>query len=81
MEVRFYGKLADRLGRAVELDVPPQGCSVADLRRRLADAHPHAAGDLLSRTVRVCIDDRIASEDQRVEPGQAVEFLPPLSGG
>jgi sulfur-carrier protein len=81
MKVQFFGRMAERMGREVEVDVPEHGCSVADLRRRLAELHPRAEAELLAPTLRACVDDAIAGEDEMVREGRAVAFFPPLSGG
>ena len=80
MKVLFFGRLRDALGD--EREVPAEeGETVARLRRRLADLHPQAAGDLLSPAVRASIGDRIVGEDALVAGSAQVEFFPPLSGG
>ena len=81
MKILFFGRLADSSGREVELDLPAEGCTVAELRRRLAGALPQAAGELTRPSIRACIDLEVAPETARVMPGQEVAFLPPLSGG
>jgi sulfur-carrier protein len=81
MKVQFFGRIGDRIGREVGLDLPPDGCSVADLRSRLALLHPHAKADLMSPSLRACVDETIATEDQIVSEGETVAFFPPLSGG
>ncbi len=81
MNVNFYGRLAERIGRQVMIDIPPQGCSVAELRQLIADRHPELQAEILRPRVRACVDDCIAPEGQRVGPAQSVEFFPPVSGG
>lgn len=72
-KIAFYGKLADMIGREVELALPAGGCTIAALRARF---------DGLDRaTVRACVNDATVSEDHVVMPGDRVDFLPPLSGG
>ena len=71
MRILFFGRLADRFGRTVEIDAPA-GSTIADLRARLALNDP---------LVRACVGDTLVAEDFRVEPGQEVEFWPPVSGG
>ena len=71
-KIAFYGKLAERLGREVEIDLPPEGCEIAALRARF--------GGLDRATVRACVNDEIAVEDHVVKPGDRVDFLPPLAG-
>ena len=81
MKVLFFGRLADRLGREVELDLPEEGCSVAELRQRLCTTFPEAAEELARPSNRACIDQTVAAESARVLPGHEVAFVPPLSGG
>ena len=72
MKIGFYGRLAERFGREVELDLSAEA-TVAALRARFAG--------LDAATVRALVNDEIAGEDARVRPGDRVDFLPPLSGG
>lgn len=83
MKILFFGRLAERAGREVEvdLDLSEEGCSVAELRQRLCAAFPDAADDLAKASNRACIDRTIAPESARVLPHQEVAFVPPLSGG
>jgi molybdopterin converting factor small subunit len=81
MKIFFFGRLAESLGREVDLDVPDAGCTIAELRTRLAGAMPAAADQLSSATVRACIDQVMVTDDARVLPGHEVAFVPPLSGG
>lgn len=80
MKIRFYGSLGEAIGRAVEIDAAPRA-SVADVRRKLAEAYPNAADTLRGPSTRACIRGTIVGEDAVVEPGDEVEFFPPLSGG
>ncbi len=80
MEILLFGKLAERAGRAVEHDVGA-GCTVAELRRGLANAVPEIAEILGLPSTRACIGQEMVGEDAMVRPGQEVAFLPPLSGG
>ena len=81
MTILFFGKLADRVGREVAHDIPPDGCTVAELRRSLAAALPGIADLLDQGTTRACIDQQLAREEARIRPGQEIAFVPPLSGG
>jgi sulfur-carrier protein len=72
-KIAFYGKLAERIGREVDVDLPAGGCTIAALRVRFEG--------LDRATVRACVNDATASEDHVVMPGDRVDFLPPLSGG
>lgn len=80
MRIGFFGRLRDSLGDGCEV-AAAEGETVAGLRARLVGLHPQAARDLLSPTVRACVDDSIVGEDFVVRGHERVEFLPPLSGG
>jgi len=81
MRIGFFGRLGERIGRAVDLDLPADACTVADLRLHLARQFPAASGDLASGSLRACVDEAIVPDSHVVRPGQRVEFFPPLSGG
>lgn len=81
MRILFFGKLGAAIGPEIELDLGPEGCTVSELRARLAKALPQAANELSRPTNRACIDQQLVQETARVRPGQEVAFLPPLSGG
>ncbi|HYJ53539.1 MAG TPA: MoaD/ThiS family protein [Allosphingosinicella sp.] len=74
MKILFFGRLAESLGREVELALPEPGCTVAELRLRLG-------GAVASPAVRACIDRAMVPETTRVLPHHEVAFVPPLSGG
>lgn len=78
MRIRLYGRLADLMGRQVELD-SADGSSVAELKRRLADDHPSAA-EMLGRS-RAYVGSKMISDDRVPAASDDVEFLPPVSGG
>ena len=75
IEVRFYGRLADRFGASTSIPCEAAGLTVAAIRDRLGD---RIAG--LSKA-RPLIGDSLARETDLVAAGTAVEFLPPVAGG
>ncbi|MEA3029687.1 MAG: sulfur-carrier protein [Sphingomonadales bacterium] len=77
MKILFFGRLGETIGREIHVDLPAEGCTIAELRARLAEAH----GALAADTVRACIDREIVPETALVLPGHEVAFVPPLSGG
>jgi len=80
MKVLFYGRLSDLIGR--ELDVnAPAGCSVGQLRSRLAAEHPQAEQSLRSNRAKTCVGERLVDDDHALDASDIVEFLPPVSGG
>ena len=81
LRVFFFGKLGDLAGRERNVDVPGNGCSVAELRRLLADTDPSMAQALGRPDVRVAVDQETVGDDARIEAGQDVAFFPLVSGG
>jgi len=80
MKIRFHGRLADALGRELDIDLQAP-CTIGRLRQRIAASFPLAAGLLGDHRVRACVRDRLVADDHRVAISDAVEFLPPVSGG
>ena len=78
MKVLLYGRLAEAAGSQVELAVEA-GCSVGEVRRRLAADHP-AAADTFGRS-RVFVAQSFVADEQIVSDADEIEFLPPVSGG
>lgn len=79
MKIHFYGRLAESLGRDIEVEAP-NSCSIADLRQRLATEYPHAA-DALGHRARAFVGDIVVADSHIIRPGESVEFFPPVSGG
>jgi molybdopterin converting factor small subunit len=79
--ILFFGALSARLGSEREIEIPDEGCSVADLRRLISAQHADAAEALSSRPIKVAVDQEIVGEDAHVMAGQEIAFLSPLSGG
>jgi molybdopterin converting factor subunit 1 len=77
--VKLFARARDLAG-AGEVSVSlPDGATVADLRRALANAHPALAG-LLERSA-LAVDNEFADNAAQVPPGAEVALLPPVSGG
>jgi len=81
IQVCFFGKVADRFGRGLSVDIPAEGCSLSWLRARLADQTDGGAEALGERGLRVAIDHLIVGEQAWIRPGQDVAFLSMFSGG
>jgi molybdopterin converting factor small subunit len=77
LRIRLYGRLADAIGP--EIDVDPVHTSVGAIRRQLASEHPDAA-QALARS-RAIIGAVSVTDQQAVDETDALEFLPPVSGG
>lgn len=81
VHILFFGKLADRFGRARDIAVPAGGCMIGELRRRLA-AQAEDGQVLNEPSVRAAVDQQLVLHDAAwVRPGQDVAFLPAFSGG
>ena len=80
MRILFFGQLAERLGREIELDVPAP-CTIAELRTQLCEAIPDAAPQLSREKARACIDQVMVGEGALAAPDREIAFIPPLSGG
>ena len=80
MKILFHGRLAEAIGRAIDLDAAP-GCSVAELRERLIAEHPEAEQPLRSRSARTCVGDAMVHDNYVLQASDTIEFLPPVSGG
>lgn len=80
-QVRFFGKIADRFGRAAMLEIPAAGCSLPCLKARLADQFDGADEALAEPGLRVAVDHLIVSDRAWVRSGQEVAFLSMFSGG
>lgn len=81
VRVLFFGRLADVFGGAMSVTIPTGGCSVSDLKARIATQVKGADEALSGLGVRVAIDQHMAGGNPWVSPGQEVAFLPAFSGG
>ena len=80
MIVFFYGRLADTIGRELEVDAAP-GCSVGELRETIIAEHPDAERSLRSERARACVGDVLVRDAYVLQVADRIEFLPPVSGG
>jgi molybdopterin synthase sulfur carrier subunit len=76
VKVLLYGRLAEAIDRQIEIE---GGCSVTELRARLANSFP-AAAVALGRA-RACVDDVLVDDHHLIATDDQVELLPPVSGG
>lgn len=79
--ILFFGSLAERLGRQIEVELPAQGCTVAELRQLVVQQDQAAGSALLEPGVRASADQAMVRDDDLVRPGQEISFFPILSGG
>jgi molybdopterin converting factor subunit 1 len=77
--VRLFARARDLAGAAaVEVSLP-DGATVAELRRAMADKVPGLIG-LLQRSA-LAVNDEFAEDSQPLPDGAEVALLPPVSGG
>lgn len=82
VRVLFFGHLAEVLGREQAVALPGAGCTLGQLRRRLASAAcPEGRAALLRPDVRASLDQVISPDRTWVGRGSEVAFLPVFSGG
>ena len=81
MNLCFFGRLGERIGREARIDLDPETRTIGDLRRELATRFPECAQDLLSSSVRASVNDAIVDDAHTITGIDRVEFFPPLSGG
>lgn len=79
MQVMFFGRLGEAIGRSIEIDASPS--DVAELRRMLATRYPALAEELMRPSLRACVGDELVGEAHLLSGVSTVDFLPPLSGG
>ena len=79
--VLFFGLAADHLGRERTVDLPPEGATVGELRRRLSEGDEAAAAVLSRPDVRASVDQDIVRDEARILPGHEVAFFSIFSGG
>ncbi len=79
IEVLLFGAAADRAGtRRVQLEVE-SGSTLAEVWPLLAERYPDLSS--MRDTLAFAVNGEYARMDGRVEPGDEVAVLPPVSGG
>jgi molybdopterin converting factor subunit 1 len=79
VEVLLFGAAADRAGtRKVELEIE-EGSTLAEVWPLLAEMYPDLSA--MRDTLAFAVNGEYARMDGRVDPGDEVAVLPPVSGG
>jgi len=79
--ILFFGRVAEQLGPECELDLPAQGATVTDIRRRLAERDAVSADALLRPDVRASVDRVVVGEEAVARLDQEIAFFSVFSGG
>jgi molybdopterin converting factor small subunit len=75
--VRLFARAREIAGRDIITVAMPEGSTIGDLRRRLAEEYPRLA-ELVKRSA-LAVEQEFAKDEQPVR-GE-VTLLPPVSGG
>jgi molybdopterin converting factor subunit 1 len=79
VEVLLFGAAADRAGtRKVELEIEERS-TLAEVWPLLAEMYPDLSS--MRDTLAFAVNGEYARMDERVDPGDEVAVLPPVSGG
>lgn len=81
LRVQFFGRPSDIFGSSLEIEIPPAGLPLSQLRSLLLQSEPEAVAVFERYGVRAAVDNQIVSGDVLVTPGQSVEFFSMFSGG
>jgi MoaE-MoaD fusion protein len=79
VRILFFGMLREVMGRQDDAIELPEGSSVADLLAHCESQNPRLKEYLPS--LAVAVNQRYASPDLELKPGDEVALLPPVSGG
>lgn len=81
-QVLLFGRLKDAFG-AASIALPEGVATAADLRAKLAEAHPDLADMLRARTVRIAVNQELVTDEAatHIAASDEIALLPPLSGG
>jgi molybdopterin synthase sulfur carrier subunit len=80
--ILLFGKLKDAFG-ADRIALPEGVATAAGLRARLAELNPDLAGLIVSKSVRIAVNQELVADEagQPISAGDEIALLPPLSGG
>lgn len=79
-KILFFGRLRDRAGPALDVDLAPEVRTVTELRRWL-DARVEGLACAGDTSVRFAADGVIVLEGEDISTAREIALMPPLSGG
>jgi molybdopterin converting factor small subunit len=81
-KVLLFGKLKDAFG-AASVPLPDGVGTAATLRVRLSELYPDLASQLMAKSVRIAVNQKLVADESAATLSAADEIalLPPLSGG
>ncbi len=84
LELRYFASLREAVGVAAEqLSIPADGIEFVDLLPELRSRHGAEAAAALTRpSVRLALNQELVEiPGLRLQPGDELAFLPPVTGG
>jgi molybdopterin converting factor small subunit len=81
LQVRYLAQLRNAAGRSAEAVEVEEGCTVAMLAARLAEAHPELQPVLSSPTLLTFVGDEQAQPGQILCAGDEIILMTPIAGG
>jgi molybdopterin converting factor subunit 1 len=79
VKVLYFGQAREAAGTGSEVLSIPRSSSVGSLVARSTQSH--AGLRRMSGSMRIAVNEELAEEDERLEDGDVVAFLPPVAGG
>ena len=79
VKVLFFGRVREFIGLAEESSEVPEGATLTDVFERYVERYPKLAG--LRASLVASRNQEFAAWDTRVDAGDEIAFLPPVSGG
>tara|TARA_R110000772_G_scaffold239635_1_gene351709 strand:+ start:922 stop:1170 length:249 start_codon:yes stop_codon:yes gene_type:complete len=77
----YFGRLTDVFGASTEtLTLPAEICDTSALRQWL-DNDRQLGGALMTKSIRVAVNDDIVPEPWPIADRDEIAFLPPVGGG
>ena len=77
LTIQYYAIMREQAGRSVEV-VQTNAATPADLYAELASRY---AFTLAAQQLKVAVNSEFSDWSRRLEPGDAVVFIPPVAGG
>ena len=82
IKVMFFARVRDMAGcSAVEIELPMDGATVADVRRHLMGLNEGMARALAADDISAALNQQQCDSNQVVANGDEVAFFPPVTGG
>jgi molybdopterin converting factor subunit 1 len=79
VDVLFFAAARDLAGESALRMELPDSATLADLVERVAARLPRLTPAL--RSMRFAVNEEFSDPDRRLQPGDQIAFLPPVSGG